>query len=144
MLKGLPFRGFAILFALFVLPDFIWGNVSEYNRVDSGGMILEMPDSYGGDFSENLFYQDVPLFIGEKEFNTKLDKIRTEEKREPLGLILSGGSARAYAHIGVLKKLEEEGLVPDFIVANSMGAIVGILYSAGFSAERVSLFSSIA
>ena len=137
MLKGLPFRGFAIVFALFVLPDFIWGNVSEYNRVDSGGMILEMPDSYGGDFSENLFYQDVPLFIGEKEFNTKLDKIRTEEKREPLGLILSGGSARAYAHIGVLKKLEEEGLVPDFIVANSMGAIVGILYSAGFSPDTM-------
>jgi NTE family protein len=50
---------------------------------------------------------------------------------EPFGLVLSGGSARAFAHIGVLEVLEEEGLRPDFLVGDSMGAIIALLYGAG-------------
>ena len=45
------------------------------------------------------------------------------------GLVLSGGGAKGYAHIGVLKALEENGITPDFIVGTSMGAIVGGLYA---------------
>ena len=45
------------------------------------------------------------------------------------GLVLSGGGAKGYAHIGVLKALEENGIIPDFIVGTSMGAIVGGLYA---------------
>ena len=59
------------------------------------------------------------------------------EGREPVGLVLSGGSARAFAHIGVLRRMEEIGVVPDFIVANSMGSIVGLLYGAGFSPDQI-------
>lgn len=54
-----------------------------------------------------------------------------------MGLVLSGGSARAFAHIGVLRRLEELGVVPDFIVANSMGSIVGLLYAAGLSPDQI-------
>lgn len=45
------------------------------------------------------------------------------------GLVLSGGGAKGYAHIGVLKVLEEENLIPDYIIGTSMGAIVGALYA---------------
>ncbi|MCX8013368.1 MAG: patatin-like phospholipase family protein, partial [Rectinema sp.] len=79
-----------------------------------------------------------PLFYGEKSFIQRLS-IKTQGSREPLALVLCGGSARAYAHIGVLKVLERAGIQPDFIVANSMGAIVGVLYAAGFSPDDIEL-----
>lgn len=50
-----------------------------------------------------------------------------------VGIVLSGGSARGYAHIGVLKALEEAGIKPSIISGTSMGAIVGVLYAAGYS-----------
>lgn len=50
---------------------------------------------------------------------------------KPIGLALGAGSARGLAHIGVLKVLEAEGLVPDVIAGTSMGALVGALYAAG-------------
>lgn len=46
-------------------------------------------------------------------------------------LVLSGGSARGFAHLGVLRVLEREGLRPDLIVGTSAGAIVGALYASG-------------
>lgn len=49
-----------------------------------------------------------------------------------MGITLSGGSARGYAHVGVLKALKEHGIEPGVISGTSMGAIVGILYAAGF------------
>ena len=85
-----------------------------------------------------LFYSDIPLKEGVEVFEEKLNNIRKTENREPLGLVLCGGSARAFAHIGVLKALEENGITPDFIVANSMGAIIGQLYSYGFSLDTIS------
>lgn len=78
----------------------------------------------------------IPIIYGEEEFRQRILE-RTGGTREPLGLVLSGGSARAFAHIGVLARLEESGIVPDFIVANSMGSIVGLLYAAGFSPAQI-------
>ena len=54
-----------------------------------------------------------------------------------MGLVLCGGSARAFAHIGTLKALEENNVTPDFIVANSMGAIIGMFYAYGFSPDKI-------
>jgi NTE family protein len=52
-------------------------------------------------------------------------------------LVLGGGGARGLAHIGVLKVLEKEGLVPEFIVGTSMGAIVGGMYAQQPDAQGV-------
>jgi len=73
-----------------------------------------------------------PIRIGMEDFSAKIEAIKAQG-REPLGLVLAGGSARAYAYIGMLEVLESRGIVPDFIVANSMGAIIGLLYAAGLS-----------
>lgn len=81
--------------------------------------------------------QSVPIYEGIDDFQAKLDKVRTEEGREPLGLVLCGGSARAFAHIGALKAMEENNVKPDFIVANSMGAIIGMFYAYGFSPDQI-------
>lgn len=50
-----------------------------------------------------------------------------------IGISLSGGSARGYAHVGVLKALHEHGIEPQIISGTSMGAVVGALYAAGYS-----------
>lgn len=52
-----------------------------------------------------------------------------------VGLVLSGGGARGFAHIGVLRVLERHGIVPDVIAGTSMGAILGALYAAGTRAD---------
>jgi NTE family protein len=51
-----------------------------------------------------------------------------------IGLALGGGAARGFAHIGVIKMLESQGIVPDYIVGTSAGAVVGSLYAGGFDA----------
>ncbi|PKO86873.1 MAG: esterase [Betaproteobacteria bacterium HGW-Betaproteobacteria-12] len=51
-----------------------------------------------------------------------------------LALALGGGAARGFAHIGVIKMLESQGIVPDIIVGTSAGAVVGALYAGGFDA----------
>lgn len=57
--------------------------------------------------------------------------------RPKIGLVLSGGGAKGLAHIGVLKVLEEAGIVPDYIAGTSMGGIVGGLYSIGYSTDSL-------
>ncbi|WP_298392958.1 patatin-like phospholipase family protein [uncultured Azonexus sp.] len=51
-----------------------------------------------------------------------------------IGLVLGGGAARGFAHIGVIKMLESHGIVPDYVVGTSAGAVVGSLYAGGFDA----------
>jgi NTE family protein len=47
-----------------------------------------------------------------------------------VALVLGGGGPRGFAHVGVLKALEREGIKPDLIVGSSMGAMIGVLYAA--------------
>jgi NTE family protein len=57
--------------------------------------------------------------------------------RPKLGLVLSGGGAKGFAHIGVLKVLEQAGVKVDYITGTSMGAVVGGLYASGYSATQI-------
>jgi NTE family protein len=50
-----------------------------------------------------------------------------------IGLALGGGAAKGFAHIGVIKALEAQGIVPDIIAGTSAGSVVGALYAAGLS-----------
>ncbi|HUI93919.1 MAG TPA: patatin-like phospholipase family protein [Chitinivibrionales bacterium] len=56
-------------------------------------------------------------------------------------LVLSGGGARGLAQIGTLKALEKTGIKPDLIVGTSIGAIIGCLYAAGYSADSIARFA---
>ena len=55
----------------------------------------------------------------------------TPPRRPLIGLALGSGSARGWAHIGVLRALAEAGLKPDIVAGASVGAIVGAAYAAG-------------
>ncbi len=50
-----------------------------------------------------------------------------------IGLALGGGAARGFAHIGVIKALEAQGIVPDIVVGTSAGSVVGAMYAAGYN-----------
>jgi NTE family protein len=55
------------------------------------------------------------------------------KKKYKLGLALSGGGVKGFAHAGALKALEEFGYKPDIISGTSAGAVAGALYVAGYS-----------
>lgn len=54
-----------------------------------------------------------------------------------IGLALSGGGAKGFAHLGVFKLLEESGLKPDIISGTSAGSLMGVLFADGYSAYEI-------
>ena len=59
------------------------------------------------------------------------------KKKYKIGLVLSGGGARGFAHLGVIEALNEAGIFPDVISGTSAGAIVGVLYADGYSPREI-------
>ena len=62
------------------------------------------------------------------------------ENRVRIGLSLSGGGARGFAHVGALRALLEAGIVPDAVAGASAGSVVAALYAAGFSPDQMQTF----
>jgi len=59
-----------------------------------------------------------------------------------IGLVLGGGAAKGFAHIGVIKALEAQGIKPDLLVGTSAGSVVAALYASGydgFELQRIAL-----
>lgn len=50
-----------------------------------------------------------------------------------IALVLGGGGTRGFAHVGVIKALEAQGIFPDIIVGTSVGSAIGALYAAGYT-----------
>ena len=63
--------------------------------------------------------------------------IFSQEKKPKVVLVLSGGGAKGIAHIPLLQKLDSLHIVPDLIVGNSMGSIIGGLYAMGYSGDSI-------
>lgn len=61
----------------------------------------------------------------------------SEKKKYDIGMVLGGGGARGFAHLGVLKALEEKGIVPDIISGNSAGSIAGVFIASGKKPDEV-------
>ncbi len=57
--------------------------------------------------------------------------------RKKIGLVLSGGGARGFSQIGILKFLEKNNIKIDYITGTSIGAIIGALYASGYSAAEI-------
>ena len=62
---------------------------------------------------------------------------RLEAPRPLVALALGSGGTRGFAHVGVIKALEEAGIVPDIITGSSSGAVVAALYAGGRSAREL-------
>lgn len=59
------------------------------------------------------------------------------EEKTKIGLVLSGGGARGFAHLGVIQALNEADIFPDIISGTSAGALVGVLYCDGHSPKEI-------
>lgn len=60
-----------------------------------------------------------------------------DKKKFNTGIVLSGGGARGFAHLGVLEALNEEGIFPEIISGTSAGAIAGVLYADGYTPREI-------
>jgi len=82
----------------------------------------------------SIFLTGIVFFIAfaveakQPEFNKKYPKI---------AVVLSGGGAKGFAHVGVLKVLEQEGIPVDIIVGTSMGSLIGGIYALGYTADEI-------
>ncbi len=66
------------------------------------------------------------------------------EKDPKVGLVLSGGGAKGFAHIGALKVIDSLGVKIDYVAGTSMGGIIGGLYASGYSGKELdSIFKSV-
>ncbi|MCD4774117.1 MAG: patatin-like phospholipase family protein [Bacteroidales bacterium] len=66
-----------------------------------------------------------------------IEKKQSHQKKYKYGLALSGGGARGFAHLGIIKALNEEGIFPDIITGVSAGAIAGAFYADGYSPDEI-------
>lgn len=66
---------------------------------------------------------------------TKTDTPITNQPK--VALVLGGGGAKGFAHIGVIKALEENGITPTLVVGTSVGSLVGSLYASGYNAKQL-------
>jgi NTE family protein len=71
-------------------------------------------------------------------FSQWIERLLPTAVRQPrIGLVLGGGGARGFSHVGVIKVLEAQGILPDIIVGTSVGSAVGALYAAGYTAYEL-------
>ena len=77
-----------------------------------------------------------PTSVGAAAANDQ-DTSQNDNGRPRIGLVLSGGGARGFAHIGVLKVIEAMNIPVDVVVGTSMGSIIGGLYAIGLSPEDI-------
>jgi NTE family protein len=59
------------------------------------------------------------------------------EPAPKIALVLGAGGPRGYAHIGIMRVLEEEGIYPDLIVGSSVGSLLGSFWASGLSAKQI-------
>lgn len=89
----------------------------------------------------SLFQMQLPVYAEDKadvdHFTKSVDASHITGQHPRVALCLGGGGARGGAHIGVLRVMEENGLKPDLVVGNSMGAIIGALYCAGLPLNKI-------
>lgn len=83
-----------------------------------------------------LFFLSTTTAMGQLYASSQDDTTGTAR----IGLVLSGGGAKCFSQIGVLKVMEEAGIQIDYIAGTSMGAIVGGLYALGYSAEEMETY----
>ncbi|QAA81096.1 patatin [Aequorivita sp. H23M31] len=76
-------------------------------------------------------------FVANAQDTSKKPSTKFKNKKPKVALVLSGGGAKGLAHIPTLQMLDSLGIVPDLIVGNSMGSIVGGLYAMGYSGDSI-------
>lgn len=107
--------------------------------------IICIQTAYGSEYTiENLEFPDSSMIATLPEvvdtlgsFEPSVSTLPDTMPRPRVGLVLSGGGAKGIAHVGVIKALEDNDIPIDYVTGTSMGAIVGSLYSCGWSPQKM-------
>jgi len=75
------------------------------------------------------------------EYAQTIRRLSRQISKVMIGLVLGGGAALGIAHIGIIRVLEREGIPIDVVVGSSMGALIGSLWSVGYSAQEIEGFA---
>jgi len=70
-----------------------------------------------------------------------LAQLQPPPARPRVAVVLGSGGPRGYAHIGILRVLEEAGVVPDLVVGSSVGSVIGAFWAGGLSAGEIDALS---
>ena len=115
-----------------------------FGRTDIRVIVPDEGEKKHGAFEEREMTSGVRIFsllpsaTAERErYRDVLRYLAKEMSGTLLGLALGSGAAYGLAHIGVIKALEREGIIPDVVVGSSIGALVGGLWAAGFSGQEM-------
>ncbi len=84
-----------------------------------------------------MFYKNIAILLALLAVFACALNAGAENKKPAVALVLGGGSARGFSHVGLIKALEENGIPVDLLVGTSMGSIVAGLYAAGYSVENM-------
>ncbi len=84
----------------------------------------------------------IRLEFGKPDSTSINSPLKKQAKRKRVGLALSGGGARGFTQIGILKVMQKESIPIDYIAGTSMGAVVGGLFASGYSAEELEELAS--
>lgn len=98
--------------------------------------------------------QGLDSLLKKVELSDSLDKVnqktikhitevfsKHKNERPKIGLVLAGGGAKGFAHVGVLQLLDSLNIPVDYIAGNSMGGLIGALYAIGYSGKDLEEFS---
>ncbi len=90
-----------------------------------------------GDLASRIFriYQTPPKLPWGRSLANGLERLVHDLRGVRVGVALGGGAARGMAHLGVLKALENSGIVVDMIAGTSAGAMTGIMYASGLDPD---------
>ena len=78
----------------------------------------------------------VPRSLGEVQRGASV-RLAAGTGKPTVALVLGGGGLRGYAHLGVLRAIEEAGIQPDIVVGTSAGAVVGAAYASGLAPAEI-------
>lgn len=84
----------------------------------------------GGCAAFNYTEPDAPVPL-------RLEQLMPLQPAPRIALVLGSGGPRGYAHLGILKVLEEAGIVPDLVVGSSVGALIGTFWADGLTAAQL-------
>ncbi len=85
----------------------------------------------------NLKKQIASLQQRLQELEKEKEVKNSGKEQQKIGLVLSGGGAKGYAHLALLRVLEREHIHIDYITGTSIGALIGALYSIGYSVDEI-------
>ena len=84
-----------------------------------------------------IFFMLIGVLNYTEEQNKNSNEVIEEKSDKNIGLVLSGGSAKGLAHVGILKVLDREKVPIEYVTGTSMGSIIGALYTSGYTVEEI-------